>query len=334
MAKRLEVNGNFMKSTDTLSGIVEHRIPTAHVNYRIYSDTLHIIYINRYADDFYIPLTEIVDKNNNPFASTDDLEFFLDSKLGGQVQIETLAQDNDSPDISLYMAQKLDDITVLVDVALNDETINVETTGVTPIIGNFMCLRDDTSFFQAEIMLVTPIAGNQYTLDVSIPFDYPYTTNAGCELQNVDMDVDGSVTPVEFNLIAKGLNLFAFDINRMVISMVMSTSGDDGLFGNLTKLPNGIYFRTVDGISKNLFNARDNSDFAEEAAGDMSYTTRSSGGGSFGARGRITFNGQDKRGVVKRLFVATEDKFMGMVRDDLTGLNKFRVKLQGQVAID
>ena len=182
-------------------------------------------------------------------------------------------------------------------------------------------------------MTVTPIAGNQYTLTVSIPLDFAFTTSATVDLQNVDMDVNGSVTPVEFELVAKDNTLFAFDITRMMINMVLATAADDGLFGNLTALTTGMYFRIEDGITKNLFNAKDNSDFAGEGF-DATYTVRSSGGGEFGMRSRITFNGGDKRGVVKRLKFAGEDRFVGVVRDNLTGINKYRIKLQGQVAID
>ena len=83
MAKKLEISGNFLKSTDTVSGIVENRVPTLYANYRIYSDTLHIIYVNRHAEDFYIQLANIVDFNGDPFPTQADLEAFLDEGLGG-----------------------------------------------------------------------------------------------------------------------------------------------------------------------------------------------------------------------------------------------------------
>ena len=68
--------------------------------------------------------------------------------------------------------------------------------------------------------------------------------------------------------------------------------------------------------------------------GDLTYTTRSGGGGSFGLRARVTFNGPDKRGVVIRLFANTTDEFHSVVRDNLSASSAFRVKIQGQVAIN
>ena len=95
-----------------------------------------------------------------------------------------------------------------------------------------------------------------------------------------------------------------------------------------------IPFRVVDGTTKNLFNARENGEFAREGAGDVTYPTRSGGGGAYGMRGRVTFNGQDKRGAVIRLFSDTSDEFKGVVRDALQTLSSFRIKIQGQVAIE
>ena len=331
MSQKLEIIGNYLVITNTVD-LTTIEYPTNNVRYKDDSTNILFSYINDNSQSASFLFSELVDSNGIAFTDLNTLLYWLRTSTGKQTALDVSIQDNPSNDISLYMAQKLDDVTILVSVSLNDESINIETTGATPIAGNFLCLREDISFFQAEILTVTPIAGNQYTLDISIPFDFAYTTVAGCELQNVDMNVNGSVTPIEFNLVAKGLNVFAFDIIRMSISMVLSTAGDDGLFGNITKLTKGMYFRTVDGVTKNLFNARNNSDFASESAGDTTYTVRSGGGGSFGSRSRISFNGDDKRGVVKRLITATEDKFVGVVRDDLTALNEFRIKLQGHVA--
>ena len=51
-------------------------------------------------------------------------------------------------------------------------------------------------------------------------------------------------------------------------------------------------------------------------------------------RSRITWGGQSKQGVVIRLDGDTNDSFVAVVRDNLTGLNKFRVKVQGHVVED
>lgn len=241
-------------------------------------------------------------------------------------------QDQSTEVISVYLGQFLSDITVLNNTAKDDETINIETTGITPLVGDFLCLQEKGRITQEEITTVTPIAGNQYTVGVSIPLDYSYTTESGCQLLDVDMNKDGSITPVEFRVLPKAGT--KWDITRMITSMVLSSQGDDGLFGNIIELPKGVFFRKEDSDeSNNLFNAKINSDFAVEGY-DITYPTRSGGGGSHGMRSRITWGGQNKQGVVIRLDGDTSDSFTTVVRDDLTGLNRFRVKIQGHVVED
>lgn len=245
---------------------------------------------------------------------------------------DVFIQDQTTPQISFYLGQALDlGLTFRSAVAEDAETVEVTTTGTTPVVGNFLCIKEGALFTQIEIASVTPVAGNDYDLGISVPMDHAYTTSASICLQNCDMNVNGSVTPVEFFISPQGAEAgSAWDITRMIVTMTHSSQGDDGLFGNLAKLTNGTYFRVEDGTNYNLFNAKENADFAVEGY-DITYPTRSGGGGTAGTRARITFNGQDKRGVVFRLYADTSDKFLGCVRDDLTGLSSFRVKVQGQV---
>ena len=246
--------------------------------------------------------------------------------------VDVAIQDQSTELISVYLGEMISMLTVLANTVKNDTTINIETTGATPLVGDFICLQEDTKITQAEVITVTPIAGNQYTLGISIPLDYPYTTAGGCMLLDVDMNKNGSVTPIEFQVSpAPGTR---WDITRMMTSMVLSSQGDDGLFGNLPALANGVYFRKEDSAeSNNLFNAKENSDFAIEGF-DVAYPVRSGGGGSHGMRSRITWGGQSKQGVVIRLDGNTNDSFVAVVRDDLTGINKFRIKVQGHVVED
>lgn len=245
--------------------------------------------------------------------------------------VDVAIQDQASELLSLFLGDIKDTVTVLTNTAKNDVSLDVETTGHTPIVGEFVCLQEDKKITQAEIVTVTPIAGNQYTLGISIPLDYAYTVAGGCTILNVDMNVDGT-TPVTFQV--KPTAGTKWDITRMMTSMVLSSAGDDGLYGNIAALTNGTYYRKEDsGESNNLFNAKENADYALEGY-DTSYPLRSGGGGSHGFRSRITFAGQNKQGVVIRLDGDLGDSFTATVRDDLTLINKFRTKVQGHVVED
>lgn len=252
---------------------------------------------------------------------------------GNPKTVDVAIQDQTTPDISMFMAQELDTFSLSVNSSTEDSLFNITTTGTVPVTGNYIMMQEGNSFYQSEIIGVTPVAGNEYAINVAMPLDFPFTTSVNGYLQNVNLSLLGSIeAPVKFALSPKGMtDEVEWDITRMVISATMASSGDEGLFANITKLVNGLFFRTKNGIIQNLFNAKDNSDLSLQSAGDNSYYTRSGGGGTFGMSSRITFNGQEKRGVVKRLKSISNDEFQCFVRDNLLSITSYKIILQGQV---
>lgn len=249
---------------------------------------------------------------------------------GGAVDV--FIQDQDSEVIGLYLAEVLDTATVLVNTAKDEETVDVGTTGHTPAPGNFLCLQEAGKITQVEILTVAPLGGDQYRLGIAVPLDYAYTTAGGCSIQNVDLNLNGAATNTKFSITPDGA--YKWDITRLMIAMVLDSAGDDGKFGNLNALSKGVYFRKEDAASsQNLFNIKDNSDFRAKGY-DLVYPLRSGGGGSYGMAARITFAGASKRGVVIRLDGSKNESFVCAVRDDLRGLVKFRIEMQGHIVED
>jgi len=246
--------------------------------------------------------------------------------------LDVAIQDQDTERISIFLGEVLGSIVSLSGADKNVESLNIVTDGTVPVVGNFFCFQEDGHITQVEITSVVEVVAPEYTIGIAIPLDHDYGVDSGCVLQNVDMDVNGSGTPVTFQVGPRGN--YRWDITRLMIAMVLSSAGDDGLFGNLTALTTSQYFRKENsGHTQNLFDVKDNSDFAIEGY-DVQYVVRSGGQGSHGMRSRITFNGPDKSGVVIRIDGATEDKFVTAVRSNLTGLNKYRIKIQGHVVED
>ncbi|GAG37679.1 unnamed protein product, partial [marine sediment metagenome] len=203
--------------------------------------------------------------------------------------IDVAIQDQTTDRISLFLAQILGLVVSMTGTAKDVETFNVVTDGVVPAAGNYLCLQEDGKITQEEITNVVSVAGNEYTITIAVPLDYDYTTNGSCSIQNVDMNKDTEGTELAFMVGPK--DDFKWDINRIMVAMVLATAGDDGLFGNIAALATSQYFRKEDSSnSQNLFTVKENADFALEGY-DVSYTIRSSGGGEFGMRSRITFNG-------------------------------------------
>ena len=250
---------------------------------------------------------------------------------------KSLAQDSTNDDIGIFMAEHLADLTVIAPApAIDDEVINIQTDGVVPVVGNFACLKSGVRFMQVEIIAVTPIAGNDYTVGLAMPIDFAFPIGAGCEVQNINMNVDGSVTPRHFRIGPGHLDVGEiWHISRIIPTMILASAGDDGLFGNLVELAKGVFYRVADGAenTKNLFNIKNNGDFADQGF-DVAYPIRSGGGGSHGMRARITFNGPDKRGVVKELISreVDSDAIGATVRDNLLAVVRYRTSVQGHVA--
>jgi len=229
------------------------------------------------------------------------------------------------------MSQLLSICTLDIQTANNDLVVRITTDGTVPLSDDFIELYEGTGWNQTEIQSVALVGGNQYDLTIHVPMDLVFTTSATCLLVNCDMNVNGSVTPVEFCVSPKYLtDGETWHLTRYIVAMVLSSAGDDGLFGNLTALTNGQDFRLVDGVTYNDLHVQDNSDFAASGF-DIAYPTRSGGTGSFGMRARITFNGADKRGVVKSLSSTTNDRYCTQIKDNITGINKYRIRVQGHI---
>lgn len=245
---------------------------------------------------------------------------------------KTFAQHKHDPDIDLHLVRVLDTLTILTDTVLDDKTIDIETTGTVPVVGNMICLKEGTAFYQGEILTVTPIAGDQYTLTLDSQLDFAFTTVGGCSLTDKNLAVDGSVAPVTFGVSPVDLDAGTqWDITRMFVHIQGTGTMDDGLFGDLVALTNGVLFRTENEVVKNLMNAKTNGDFAEHAF-DRAYADKAPAGKT-AVIIRRTWAGQEKSGVAKRLKADTADTFKCIIQDNIAALDHMHVIVQGhQVA--
>lgn len=240
-------------------------------------------------------------------------------------------QDQTSQVIDLYLSKVLQSATVTTNTSLDDTTITITTAG-TPVVGSILCLKESQSFYQGIILSVVANSTNwDVTLDT--PIDFAFTTSANASERTRDMNVDGSSTSQTF--IVSPVNLASgtkWDIVRVTFAMLDSSSMDDGKFGGLTALTNGMLLRVKNGITKNIFNVKTNSELAIETF-DLAYADNAPGG-QYGLRCRRTFGGQSKNGVTIRLEADTSDELQIIIQDDLTGLDDFRCVAQGHVVTD
>lgn len=245
-------------------------------------------------------------------------------------------QDQHTEIIDLVLHQRLDNITLNQTYAIGDKTIIIETTGVTPEVGNFVCFKETVAFYQAEIITVTAISGNIYSILLDTPLDYPYTNETKACISTTNMAIDGSVTPQTFHITPYGLNEdVEWDLTRIIFVMAgvgigaQNDAPDDGDFGVTSQLTNGIVLRSVNGITKNIFNVKRNGEFRLRSY-DVDYTDKSKAG-LFSVGVRRTFAGQSKNGVTIRLGAENEDTIEVIIQDDLTEMFGMKAVVQGHV---
>jgi hypothetical protein len=167
------------------------------------------------------------------------------------------------------------------------------------------------------------------TLTVDTPFDFAFPAGSQVISTTRNLAVLGSpASPQIFNV--QGADSFDIDITRLIFTMTLTTNADDGLFGNIAALTNGLVLRRTDGVTRNIFNVKDNGELAGFSY-DMTYTIRSTGGGTYGLRCRYTFAGQSKQGVAIRL--GAGEKLEAIISDDLSGITRFRILAEGHEVI-
>lgn len=249
--------------------------------------------------------------------------------------VDVFLQDQTTPPVEYYLYRELDSFTIAQAAASRTNTLElVAGHAVTP--GDFLNIyQEDTdfegtgttrkSFIQPEVISV---ATNTIRLDRFIGFDLDPAYVVSSDRVEVDIVSVGTLdNPIKYELCVPD-NLI-WDLTRIMPSMILGGAPDDGLFGSLPALTNGIaYGFESDAFDSYLINTKTNSDFRATAF-DVSYTARSGGQGSWGMNVRKSFAGPDKYGVAIRLAGETSDCFVLYVQDDLTGINQFRAKIMG-----
>jgi hypothetical protein len=183
-------------------------------------------------------------------------------------------------------------------------------------IGDVMEIADTTNgsfFMQCGILA---IVGDVVTLDC--PVNRIYTTaNSLLSVSHIDMNVDGSVTPVIFSILP--FSLQKGDMTRVIVEMRSLDDMDFTTFGGLPELTNGCVIRVNngDGTYRNLYNFKSNGDIIEQCY-DHRFLAPRGGNVTNGFTARLTWAGQSKHGVAIRLDGSLGESLEFIVQDDLT----------------
>lgn len=233
---------------------------------------------------------------------------------GGQLSIFSEYAEDFPVDYYLYQTVAIPVISTTT--TIDDEIITVvSSTGV--IAGHVITIYEDTKMFQS---LVT--AATATTISIASPIDFEFTEAALVETGLWSMNVDGSSVTQIFSI--KAPPSATIHIQTIGCSMLSATDMDDGKFGGIAALDNGILFRSINGVTKNLAVIVNNIGFWEIGF-DVDYSVKAPAG-SYGLRARRYI--PEVNGIVITLESGSSE-FQIHIRDDLTDLDLFACVLSG-----
>jgi hypothetical protein len=216
--------------------------------------------------------------------------------------------------------------TMSVDANIGDTSVTV-TSATGFIIGNKVKLTSSIRSGQSFIV-ITDIVANVITLDR--PLSVGLLVNDAVNVVTTKLNVNGSLaSPVIFKIKPPNgtLNLI-WQLTRLLINITDNLSMDDGKFGGIAALANGVNLRIIKGDNsiQDIANWKTNGDIALDMF-DAPYTNKAPAG-EYGLRGRWTFT---KAEFIVELEGSEGDYFELLVQDDLTDLTNFEIKCQGRL---
>ena len=250
---------------------------------------------------------------------------FSDITSGFDSGMDVNLQDQTTPLIVAYFSQEAVSNTISVQAVLDAYTITV-TSGTGFAIGQYLSIFSvpDNRFYLGNIL---GVATNVLTLDTPLDFDYPVGSFVTGGSKN--MNVNGSVTTQIFGVRNTEERIgSAFDITRVIFYCETASTIDLSKFGDIAGgLTRGIVLRKVDGIQRNILNAKTNGEL-KTLMFDFDIQV-ALGSAQDGFTGRLTFAGQAKMGAAIRL--EPGDDLQMLIQDNLTTLQLFGCVCEGHI---
>ena len=225
--------------------------------------------------------------------------------------------------INEYLKQEVGGATTLsVAASAGDTSITVaSTTGFA--IGDTIRLSTST-FIERSYFNILNIVGNVFTLNRPIDNDLPMGADV-IEI-NISMNLTGTLgSPLSFKIQPPSFE--RWQLTRLLITMLDSTAMDDGTFGGMTALTNGVVIRTsINNIISTVTFWTINKDLKDDMF-NVEYALKAPAG-QYGLNGRWTLTLSE---FVIDLDGDAGDYLELLVQDDLSPLDEFNVKAQGRL---
>lgn len=240
-------------------------------------------------------------------------------------EIDVNVQTQDNPIVQFYlMSEDKTDVLLTSGIAAGVLVIPVSpghgfATPVDDPNADWILIWENSVFFQAQVASVT---GNNVT--VRLPTDVPFTVAAKVIRGKINLAINGAITPKQFYL-RPLLSTIPLDFSTVMVLMSHNVEADDGKFGGITALSNGLLIKRAGGFTQGLGNYRSNQKFRDFGF-DVSYPAKApSGTYATEARMRMIDTFTQELRIDPRL----TDYVQATVRDDLTGLTRLVASFLG-----
>ncbi|MEK0369725.1 MAG: hypothetical protein QQN55_01020 [Nitrosopumilus sp.] len=298
--------------------------------FEVDDSTVRIFNIEQNSSNDYKTQSNFTDFVINGINPTDVEDAVL--KINNIIKKETtdvVIQDSKAPLMIVKASQLIAETTLTSLTTKDDYTINV-TSATSFVNGQYLTIYDieNNRVFFSNILSINVL---EITLDTPLDFEFPI--GSFVSVGNINMNVDGSITPQIFGIRnPTGIDVpLAFDITRLIFKCLTATTVDLSKFGDIAGgLTRGIVIRKVDGEYRNIFNAKTNGELKnlmfdfdiQEVLGNQ----------QDGFTCRITFAGQNKMGAVIR--IGEGEDLQIIIQDDLTSLLTFIMIAEGSEVTD
>ncbi|MEJ2043710.1 MAG: hypothetical protein P8X74_03560 [Reinekea sp.] len=241
-------------------------------------------------------------------------------------------QDQTTKPVILNFNNVTNSTTLKADATKGAKTIDLaSTTGSAD--GKYIIIFDPSSLNFSFYTQIGAAAVDTITLDSPLDFDYP--AGSYVDLANIDMSVNGDVTPVTFGLRGAGsppgvdLSVHITGINFFCIA---ATAVDLTKFADIAALTKGLILRKRDGTFQNIVNIKNNAMISAFSERFTITQATNPVQGEDGFYGSARFAGQDNLGVAINLNIGEDLEFI--VQDDLTGITYLSISATGHVTQD
>lgn len=202
-----------------------------------------------------------------------------------------------------------------------------DTTGF--LVGDRIDLHVDAAHIHSYYTITVLPGGNVMTLDQPLFRDYPN----GSEVQEVsfNMNLVGSLaSPIVFATTPAVTDII--HIKHFILTMVHAAAADDGKFGGIAALANGLVVRVNRNNGESFENIttipwKANKDAKEDfGSAGVVYTDRAPAG-AYGTTYEVDF--KELAGMAYRLDGSNDDMIEAIVQDDLSALTDIQAKVHG-----